>query len=105
MDTGKRHSAVAIGETVRLQLVVRKLLQKNKLRSPIDITVIGGGNNIRFNFDNTISPWLNQKNKQGVISDFSANLESGKVMFKLEEKLLSELDAVLPAQFQRTITI
>lgn len=101
MDTGKKHSAVAIGETVRLQLVVRKLLQKNNLENPIDITVIGGGDNIRFNFDNTISPWLNRKNKQGVLSGFSAEPEKGRVRFNLEKEWLSELDEVLPTHFQR----
>jgi len=103
MDTSKRHSAVAIGETVRLQLVVRKLLQRNILNNPVDIIVNGGGDNIRFNFDNTISPWLNRKNKQGVLSDFSANLEKAQVKFKLEQEILSELDEILPKHFYRTI--
>lgn len=101
MDTGKKHSAVAIGETVRLQLVVRKLLQKNNLKNPIYTTIIGGGDNIRFNFDNTVSPWLNRKNKQGVISNFSAEPKKGRVNFNLEKQLLSELDEILPTHFQR----
>jgi hypothetical protein len=105
MDTGKRHSAVAIGETVRLQLVVRKLLQKNNLQDPINVTIIGGGDNIRFNFDNTISPWLNKKNKLGVLSDFSADLKKGKVRFKLEKQEIPELDEILPVHFQKINSI
>lgn len=104
MDTGKRHSAVAIGETLRLQLVVRKLLQKNQLKNPVPIKLTGGGKNIRFNFDNTVSPWLNKKNKQGTLADFCSDEKNGSVSFKLEKEYLDELDRILPKEFSRSIS-
>lgn len=98
MDAGPLHSAVNFGQYERKQLVVRKLLTRNKLKVPVNVFIRAGGNNARFVFDNTISPWLNRANKRGIISNFEHNLS--KVYLKVEEKFSSELEKIIPLEFE-----
>lgn len=98
MDAGPLHSAVNFGQHSRKQLVVRKLLNRNTLTSPTDVYIRAKGRNARFVFDNTISPWLNRANKQGIITDFETNLSS--VYFKIEEKFKEELRSIVPLEFE-----
>lgn len=98
MDAGKLHSAASFGEHIRVQLVVRKLLLRNKLSSPIPVSIIAGGDNPRYVFDNTLSPWLNRANKQGFITNFSQKERS--VSFDIEQFRLNDLSNLIPLGFE-----
>jgi hypothetical protein len=72
MDAGRRHTAANFGSGPRIQLVIRKLLPRNKLKDPITVhlTLKKVVEDRRFIFDNIISPWLNRAYKQGIIDNF-----------------------------------
>jgi len=101
MDASYLHTAANFGRRARIQLVVRKLLKKNRLVNPVDIavtTTMTNADHARHIFDNRVSPWLNQANKSGFISNFSH--ESVVVKFSIEKDKLDELHGVLPKEFQ-----
>ena len=101
MNAGKLHSAVNFGYKNRIELVVRKLLKKNKLNDPIKVNMkyIGSDKDTaRFKFDNLFSPWLNYANKQGIISDFS--FQHNDVNFKIEKSKLQELKNISTEEFK-----
>jgi hypothetical protein len=97
MDAGPLHSATNFGQYDRKQIVVRKLLNKNVLENPLKIIISPGGDNPRFVFDNTISPWLNRANKNRIISNFKT--DGVTVSFNIEESYLSEFKKILPKKF------
>jgi hypothetical protein len=101
MDAGLLHSATNFGRRARVQLVVRKLLKKNKLKDPVEIVIateMANTNHARFLFDNTMSPWLNEANKLGFISDFSYTAVS--VKFNIEKEKIESLKRMLPEEFK-----
>lgn len=101
MDAGPRHSAANFGNQDRIQLVVRKLLTRNKLQNPVSIKMSYAGldkHGVRFAFDDILSPWLNRANKLGLITDFS--YDHNDVRFKLEKTKLNELENMLPKDFK-----
>lgn len=101
MNAGSLHSAVNFGRTVRAQLVVRELLTKNKLKDPVPVAIVSEGvtaDHARFVFDNTISPWLNLANKNGIITDFAPS--STEVHVTIERKFITDLFNILPAHFR-----
>ena len=101
MDAGMLHTATNFGRRARVQLVVRKLLKKNKLENPKEVllsTTIADPNDARFLFDNNISSWLNEANKLGFINNFS-NSPIG-VKFNIEESKLESLKNILPEEFK-----
>jgi hypothetical protein len=97
MDAGVMHTAISVGEHKRVQLVVRELLERNKLVDPVKVWISLVGNNPRYVFDNTLSPWLNKIHKQKLMSNFEAG--STMVKFDIEKELLAELNKVKPVQF------
>jgi hypothetical protein len=101
MDAGFKHSAANFGYINRVQLVVRKLLNRNILKDPqaIKIEYIGRSKDeARFKFDNIISPWLNKANKRKIITDFSSNVDN--VKFKIEKIKINELMKVISEDFK-----
>lgn len=98
MDAGKIHTAISIGEHLRVQLVIRKLLTRNSLNNPLRVGIEPSGNNSRYHFDNKISPWLNRANKKGIINNFS--LKDNNVYFDIEKDSFSELTSVVPQEFK-----
>lgn len=94
MDTSYRHTATNFGPEDRIQLVVRKLLSKNHLVDPINIKILPKINDpnedSRFYFDDVISPWLNKKCKQGVLSNFKTDGVS--VSFDIEKIFLDDIN-------------
>jgi hypothetical protein len=93
MNAGKLHTASNFGRFTRVQFVVRKLLTRNVLVNPVRVQVLSNITNVddsRFLFDNTISPWLNYANKNGIISNFVYSNTS--VEFDLEKSFLGELE-------------
>lgn len=102
MDAGRLHSAANFGEVNRIQLVVRKLLTKNKIKNPKNIKIICVKEDLaRYNFDNKISAWLNRNNKAGSITDFI--FKDTVVEFKAEEQIVRDLKNILPEQFRLEI--
>lgn len=101
MDASKAHTAANFGQYRRVQLVVRKLLQRVNLKDPIDVSIIPGGDNPRYTFDNTLSPWLNKKLKDKTITDFERS-DSG-VNFKMERVLLDQFENILPKDFNASL--
>jgi hypothetical protein len=101
MDASPRHSASNFGNIDRIQLVIRKLLIDNDLENPCPIKIVTTETNLgkaRYVFDNTISSWLNIANKKKIISKF--NYKEDEVSFEIEKKFISELNDLLPENFQ-----
>jgi hypothetical protein len=94
MDTGRLHTAVSCGEKIRYQLVVRKLLTRNRLQDPLNVQIYLEGENPRFSFDNHVSPWLNYANKKSILTNFS--VIKNKVSFFLERSSVNYLRCVIP---------
>jgi hypothetical protein len=84
MDAGRKHTAANFGHIDRVQLVVRHLLNRNKLVNPVDIKIALKIDtpDFRYQFDSTISPWLNRANKQGIIDNFK--FINDEVSFSIE---------------------
>lgn len=101
MNAGPRHSAANFGNIDRVQLVVRKLLNRNQLTDPSSLKLYYTGANkdtARFIFDDVISPWLSNANKIGIINNFSHS--HNLVQFDIEKIHLDELVSLLPKDFK-----
>jgi len=90
MDAGIPHTAMNIGANIRAQLVVRKLLPKNTINDPRHVRITGTKENVRYEFDKHLSPWLNKAaNNQKIISNVKV-IKQG-IEFDIEEGLLSQI--------------
>ena len=101
MDAGLLHTAANFGRCARIQLVVRKLLKKNKLKTPVEIALsstISNTAHARFVFDNTMSPWFNEANKLGFINNFTQ--EHVSITFNIEQDKLESFKRILPKEFK-----
>jgi hypothetical protein len=88
----------SVGEHLRMQLVVRKLLKRNALKNPTPVGIAASGDNPRYHFDNILSPWLNRANKRGIINNFVHN--GGSVYFDVEKENAPELIQIMPKDFK-----
>lgn len=98
MDAGLPHTAINIGKHNRVQLVVRKLLTRNALNDSVSVSITAGGPNPRYNFDNTLSVWLNRAVKTNIVDNFKQT-EAG-VCFDVERNNISELKNIIPREFK-----
>ena len=98
MDAGRLHTAISVGEHIRMQLVVRKLLTRNTLKNSVSVKLAAGGSRPRYRFDNTMSVWLNRASKNKTISNFKQSEAS--VYFDVEHSLLEELESIIPKEFK-----
>lgn len=101
MDAGFLHTATNFGRRARIQLVVRQLLNKNKLKEPMAValsTTIVNTDDARFMFDNTLSPWFNEANKLGFINDFEHS--TVMIKFNIEQDKLESFKRILPEEFK-----
>jgi hypothetical protein len=101
MDASFLHTATNFGRKARVQLVVRKLLKKNKLKNPVEVslaTSMENTNHARFLFDNTMSPWFNDANKAGHINNFSQG--NIVIKFNIEQDRLESFKRMLPEEFK-----
>jgi hypothetical protein len=101
MNAGKLHVAANFGEIPRVQLVVRQLLKQPKYTSDfVQLKIIPAIERFdsRYQFDKTISPWLNQHIKTGDISDLS--VENGIVSMKLFDGFLIKLNEIVKPYFK-----
>lgn len=101
MDASFLHTATNFGRKARVQLVVRKLLKRNKLSNPVEVslaTSMENTNHARFLFDNTMSPWFNEANKLGFINSFAQGNVS--ITFNIEQDKLESFKRMLPKEFK-----
>jgi len=101
MDASFLHTATNFGRKSRVQLVVRKLLKKNKLSNPVAVslaTSMDNPNHARFLFDNTMSPWFNDANKAGFINSFTQGHVA--ITFNIEQDKLELFKRMLPEEFK-----
>jgi hypothetical protein len=101
MHAGRLHSASNFGRFLRTQLVIRKLLIKNKLINPVTVELKSIDLSIddaRFIFDQTISSWLNSANKKSQLADFSVIEHT--VRFSLERECVGHLESLLTNKFK-----
>ena len=104
MNAGKLHSATNLGEDDRIQLVVRKLLQRNELLNPVSIKVVALNSfdeNNRYFFDQHTSKWLNYANKNGKINNFKY-INENEITLDIEKEEIDALSKTLPAIFKIT---
>lgn len=97
MDAGRLHSAASFGKDNRAQLVIRKLLDRNLLVTPVKVYIKATGDKARYDFDNTLSPWLNRANKRGIINNFERG-DAG-IYFDIEDQFFDELKQFVPNDF------
>lgn len=96
MDAGKLHSAANFGDTPRYHLVVRKLLHDIVLHEPVQVSikVIDTSSHYRYHIDNKLSPFMNKKVKQKLLTNF--HIETDKnIYFKLEKSEVDSLKNIL----------
>lgn len=100
MNAGRLHTAANFGSIDRIQLVVRQLLNRNKLNDPVTAKIVLKIKvaDFRYQFDNTISPWLNLANKQGTINNFKCI--NDEVTFDVERTSLDSLYKIVPNIFE-----
>jgi len=91
MNAGQIHAATNYGETIRAQLVVRKLLVRTQLDKFVHISITPANEryDYRYRFDNDISPWLNSMNKLNKINNFQ--FSNASVEFDAAEELIYDL--------------
>ncbi len=99
MNAGELHSAVNTGRIDRIQLVVRKLLNKNVLTDPVQVimTLKEFNPDYRYVFDEFYSPWLNAANKNRIVNSFVYNDEH--VSFNIERSHLEEFKSIKTSYF------
>jgi hypothetical protein len=99
-DAGLRHSAANFGRDFRAQLVVRKLLIKNTLNNPAKLRIVSSlpVDDTRFIGENTVTPWLNRADKQGIITNLTI-ADTGIIEFLIEKDQIPNLTAILPRGF------
>jgi hypothetical protein len=104
LDAGSSHSAVNFGNKPRVQIVVRKLLEKGtsiKDAVTVSITLKKVVDDRRYIFDEVVSPWLNSNSKRGMISNFQyENLEA---RFTTDSSLVDSLRNLISDHFNLTI--
>lgn len=100
MDAGRLHTAANFGSKDRIQLVVRQLLNRSQLSNPVTVSIMLTEKtfDFRYQFDQTISPWLNRANKSKVISNFIFSNE--QVTFDVEKDYVERLEAIVPKIFK-----
>lgn len=102
MDAGRLHSAVNFSDKERYQLVVRKLLNKNTLVDPVNVSLSleNPPSNYRYVIDQFISPKLNYWNKHKQLCNFKQTA-TNSLSFTIEKNALQELkDAVENINFK-----
>jgi len=99
-NAGLRHSAANFGRDFRAQLVVRKLLIKNTLKDPVKLRIVSTLpiDDTRFIGENTVTPWINRADKQGLITDLTV-ADTGIIEFLIEKDQVANLTAILPRGF------
>lgn len=99
MDAGILHVAANFGEIYRYQLVVRKLLSHSVTNDLVQVTVAPNTNHnmLRYNFDATLSSWLNRINKRGLMDNFK--LTKTGCSLSIDRSLVDEMKSTIHQDF------
>ena len=100
MFTSRIHSASNYGSIPRRQLVVRELLKHSTRKNIIKVSIEPAydQHDYRYKFDNLVSPWLNKKNQDYELDNFSHN---GRIAtFNMLVSLKDELDRLITSDFK-----
>jgi hypothetical protein len=100
MNAGLHHTAANFGIEPRVQLVIRKPLEKHSIEDSITVTIktkLVDLDEARYMFDNHISPWLNLANKKGYINNFQHT--PSQVKFELVPHQLDHLKDYMSEDF------
>ncbi len=91
MDAGRIHAATNYGDIPRAQLVVRKLLKRGKFYESKHVTIIPKQqiHDYRYQFDNQISPCLNELNRSKKMNNFQ--FSNDRVEFDIDLSAIQEL--------------
>lgn len=102
MNAGKRHSAINFGNRPRHQLVVRHLLIRGNLKNPVTVSIMPRTGvdleDARFLFDDIVSPWLSNVNKDLEMDNFS--YQNSVVSFDISSYKINDLKKILPPEFE-----
>ncbi len=100
MNAGVRHTAANFGNIDRIQLVVRQLMIRSELLDPVSIKIVLKDKipDFRYQFDNTVSLWLNNMQKQQKLTNFK--FVNDEVSFLLEKSLVCKLKELVPSAFE-----
>lgn len=96
MNGGTIHTAANFGHVPRTELVVRQLLNHNKLKDPVRLNLAVNYDvfDLRYRFDIVFSPWLNRANKNGIIDNFEPVSEK-EILVDLEKEYLDEFKGLI----------
>ena len=91
MDASRIHAATNYGDIPRAQLVVRKLLKRGNFYESKHVTIIPKQQiyDYRYQFDNQISPCLNELNRTKKMNNFQ--FSNDRVEFDIELSAIQEL--------------
>jgi hypothetical protein len=100
MFTSKMHSASNYGSIPRRQLVVRELLKRSTRKNTIKVSIEPAyeQHDYRYKFDNLVSPWLNKKNQDCELDNFSHNGRTAT--FNMSASLKDELTRLITSDFR-----
>jgi hypothetical protein len=100
MDAGILHVASNFGEIYRYQLVVRRLLSHSTSNDLVQVTVEPKTihDKLRYYFDATLSGWLNQTNKRGLMDNFKTTTTGCSL--SLDRSLVEELKNKIHHDFE-----
>jgi hypothetical protein len=79
MDASHKHTAINFGNRRRIQLVVRKLLERSTRQDLVPVSIktnLRDLEDARYEFDNSISSFLNRANKENAVNNFSHKQDS-----------------------------
>lgn len=102
MFADKIHTASNFGNVDRLQLVVREPLKHSTFNNLVQVTVVPAYEQFdyRYQFDKLISPWLNLRNQECALDDFTFTNTSAS--FKVASHLLDDFKKLLTDKFTAT---
>jgi hypothetical protein len=103
LETSTKHTAANFGTVPRVQLVIRKLLNKNSLRHPVPVHLHLQSedkhfkNATRYNFDVMVQSFINTGiNKNKTIDQFKGDLATASsdvaVYFEIEQDCLADVE-------------
>lgn len=103
LETSTKHTAANFGTVPRVQLVIRKLLNKNKLKNPIPVFLhlqsedTHFKNAARYKFDTMVQSFINIGiNKNKTVDQFKGDLATASsdvaVYFEIEQDCLADVE-------------
>jgi len=100
MNAGHLHTAVNFGNRPRVQLVVRKLLIRSNRNDLVNIEITSKLTDLedaRYEFDNSISAFLNKVNKENSLNNFKYT--NSLVSMSIGAEYISDLIAIAGNNF------